>query len=783
MAKGNIPFLAFNRGLIAPSALARVDLSRTALAAEVMTNWLPKTQGEMRLRPGTKYVGSTLHDTGAYFIEFVASTEDVALLELTDSTMRVWLGSDAHNLSLLDRPLVSTTLSLTDTGWYKDCDGGGTKVFAGVNSLPIFTAGDNNVKNGVTISASASSSSAWKVSDGNPNNPWLTLNAPPQWIKVDYGVGTKLETVILTCDDASSATDDTPDAWTLEGSHNDTGASNNWATVFSVSGSTSWSPGETRSYTDTGYTDTGSIAYQYYRFRMTSTQTDDDINVGELKLIQPAAVSSDTGQVIFGGSGLVLNAGAKGSTARAVKAVAIADTGMFNIEHSLDVDVSRGPVVLRVGNIDGGDDLIAETSLATGYHNLAFTPLSSPFYVSFQSSEQVDRIVSSCAIGDSGTVELITPWNNSALDNVRYDQSADVVFVDCADIQPTRIERRGTGRSWSVVNYEPRFGPYRGRSSSARLDLSERYGNVNMTSDLPYFKSGHVGALFQLTHGGQNFVQKLGNYRAATEAVTVTGISDTGLATTNNERRISFTVTGTYGGTIEIQRSFDGPDYGFHPFTPNFAATATSSDTGTFTRTIDDRDNNVTVWYRAEMTSYTSGTAFVTTTYKNGLRTATVKVTGFNTNQNVDVEIVREPSDTGPTSDWAEGSWSGYRGYPSAVALHEGRLAHAGLANIWLSASDDYDNFDEFIEGDAAPINRTFGSGPVDNIYYLLSLQRLIAGSAGAEISIKSSSIDEVLTPENAAARYFSSQGSANVRAVRRDQEGYFVQRSNRRFY
>ena len=65
MPRQNVPLLSFNRGIISPKALARVDLDRTRLSAEIMRNWLAKTQGAMTLRPGTKHFGSSLNDTGA----------------------------------------------------------------------------------------------------------------------------------------------------------------------------------------------------------------------------------------------------------------------------------------------------------------------------------------------------------------------------------------------------------------------------------------------------------------------------------------------------------------------------------------------------------------------------------------------------------------------------------------------------------------------------------------------------------------------------------------------
>jgi len=88
----NASLIAFNRGLISPTALARVDLDRSRLSAEIMTNFVPSKVGSMRIRPGTKYFGSSRNDSGAEFIEFVATTEDVALPEITHNKMRVWVG-------------------------------------------------------------------------------------------------------------------------------------------------------------------------------------------------------------------------------------------------------------------------------------------------------------------------------------------------------------------------------------------------------------------------------------------------------------------------------------------------------------------------------------------------------------------------------------------------------------------------------------------------------------------------------------------------------------------
>lgn len=782
MPRGNFPILALNRGILSPLALARVDLDRTALSAEVMTNWLPNTIGAMRLRPGTKYLGSSYADTGAQWIEFVAATDDTALLEITPGRMRVWIDD-----ALLERPHVDTTVSLSDTGW-SNISTGGAGASTAVDLIPVMTGATTS---GVTMSANSANTldstlgdrSAWRAGDNDVSSYWADTGffeggSLPSWIQVDFGAGNSKNVFSYTIRgrEVSGGLDNNPRSWLLYGNHSDTGAfPASWTFLDSGGDQTGWAVGERRSFT------IGSPgSYRVYRLYITEITGGGDLSgeacINELELFATAGSS----QAQFSAQGLVLNATAVGSLASVQRAVTL-DTGDRNVEHGISIQVIRGPVTFRVGSSAGNDDYIRETSLGTGYHNLAFVP-DSTFYVTISSNEIVDRIVGSVDIADTGTVMVPNPWGADDLDNIRYDQSADVIYVAANDVQQQKIERRGTGRSWSVVEYAPTNGPfYPSRSSSAKLSVSQRYGNTTMNSDVPFFRAAHVGALVRAFHQGQSGKWLLGATNAATGAIEVTGISDTGAPTSSNERRIVFTVTGSWVGAITIERSFDGEDIGFHAAQTNFSSSGKVTDTGTNTFTIDDEDDNVRAWYRARVTSYTSGVATVVVTYGGGGVTGVARITDYQSNMAVGVEVISRFSDTGPTDNWQEGRWSDAQGYPGAVALHEGRLAFAGGANVDLSVSDDYENFDETTEGESAPVNRTLGSGPVDDVYYLLSLQRLIAGTAGSEISLRSSSLDEPLTAQNSSAKVFSTQGSANLRPILVDSRAIFVQRSKQR--
>jgi hypothetical protein len=796
--------LSFNRGVISKTSLARTDLDRTRLSAEIMTNFLPKTQGPMILRPGTKYLGSSLNDTGAAWIEFVASVTQTALLELTNEKMRVWLPSDTGNtwetpvaagLDVpMSRPNVLTTLSITDTGW-DDLSSGGSVATQTASVIPQMTA---QTTSRVEMTASSSTATAfggrpWNAADRDNETMWRDTGpnntGVPSWLNVDFDTGAVTGNFVavkqysIRAAHTAATLDNAPRAWRLITGNYDTGTyatdTGKWTLEDERSAQIDWSVSEKRTFTPAG-ADTGTIeARRHWRLYVTAVDTGNtagdasrELNIAEVEMFSDSDITQQ----------FVLNASAIGSVAKVQKRVVV-DTGDRNIEHSLDIQVSRGPVTLRVGSSAGDDDYVSEADIGTGYHNLAFTPEGN-FYVVLQSEEQVDRIVQNLTIGDSGTVELITPWAGEDLDNVRYDQSADVVYVDCLDVKPYKIERRGSGRSWSVVEYRPDNGPFlSARTSKAKLGIGAKYGNTQMFANQPFFRPSQEGSLFKITHEGQSGKWLLGAADAKTNVIEITGISDTGTPGTTNERRLTIAASGTYTGQITIERSFDGPDFGFKRVTADYVTTGSARDTGTFTTVIDDRDDNVTVFYRARVNSYTSGAATVNATYNNGSVTGTARVTSYVSNTEVDVEVLENFSDTGSSDSWREGAWSERRGYPTAVALHEGRLAHAGNANIWLSVSDDYENFDDEVEGESAPIARTLGSGPVNTVQYLLSLLRLIAGTTGSEIAIKASSLDETLTSTNSAAGAFSTQGSASLRAVKLDNKGLFVQRSQERLY
>ncbi len=439
------------------------------------------------------------------------------------------------------------------------------------------------------------------------------------------------------------------------------------------------------------------------------------------------------------------------------------------VEHALRVDVTRGPVVFKVGSTSGGDDYIRVTTLDTGQHSLAFTPTGN-FHIWFGNALTRPVLISACTVEAAGVVSIPTPWTFDKVASIRAEQSADVVFIACEGVQQRKIERRAA-RSWSVVAYEVDDGPFRIQNvSGLTLTPSALTGLITLTASRDLFRTTQVGSLWRITSKGQLVSANLSGGNQFTNTINVVGVGDRRAATVE--------ITGTWVGSIVRQRSFDSADGPWEDVEPVYT-------TINKTETFNDGFNNSIIWYRFGFPSggYTSGTAFVTIHYAAGSIDGIVRTTGYISTTQMQASVIRPLGALTASDDWAEGAWSDFRGWPSAVAFHDGRLWWAGKSNLWGSVSDGFNSFDDAIEGDSGPISRSIGSGPVDRISWLLSAKRLFIGGDAAERVAQASTLDEVLTPTNLGMREASTLGSANVPAVRVDATGFFVQRGGARVY
>lgn len=587
--KSHNAVLSFNRGLLSRLGLARLDLARTSLSAEIMSNWMPRILGSMSLRPGLQYTGATKSNNKSRSLPFVFAITDTARIEITEGVLRVWVADVLVTRGAVTAAVTNGAFTTDVTGWTDSDEGGAT--------------------------------SAWLTGG------YLAL----------LGDGTN------------------------------------------------------------------------------AAIRDQQVTVNEA-----------------------------------------------NTEHALRITIARGPVTLRVGSTAGGDEYLEEQILGTGVYSLVFTPTGN-FHIRLASRESHTTLVDSVAVEAAGVMEFTVPWQEEDLPRIRYVQSGDVIYEACRGFQQRVIARHGAG-SWSVSLYEPIDGPFRAiNATPTTIAPSALSGDITLTASKSLFRSGHVGALWKIDSIGQTVTDAFSAENDFSGAIRVTGIG--------GQRSFGIQITGTFVGTLTLQYSV--AEIG------NWVDVATYT-TVTSTSYSDDLDNQI-IFYRIGIKtgSYTSGTANISLSFTSGSITGIARITAYTSPTVVSAVVLQDFGATTASTDWWEGQWSDHRGWPSAVSLHEGRIWMGGNDKILGTISDDFTGYDDDFEGDAGPISRNIGEGPVENINWMMSLGRLIIGTesssaninpvrmeANSILSARSNSFDEPLTPTNFNLKY------ANTTAVYVDQSG-----------
>jgi hypothetical protein len=142
MPKQIRPTLAFNRGVISLMGLARVDLERSALSAEIQRNFMPRLLGSMSLRPGLEYIGETNNDEQAKTMDIVYGPGIAAQLEFTDETLRVRVDDELVTRPAVTAAITNGTFTTNVTGWTDGDESGSLSQWRTGGYLALFGSGN-----------------------------------------------------------------------------------------------------------------------------------------------------------------------------------------------------------------------------------------------------------------------------------------------------------------------------------------------------------------------------------------------------------------------------------------------------------------------------------------------------------------------------------------------------------------------------------------------------------------------------------------------------------------
>ena len=360
--------------------------------------------------------------------------------------------------------------------------------------------------------------------------------------------------------------------------------------------------------------------------------------------------------------------------------------------------------------------------------------------------------------GSSDPIEVSTPYGEDELADLKFTQSADVMYLVHPLFAPRKITRT-SHTAWSIAEVAFERGPMQDDNTGTVTFLaSGRTGNVNVTASSSTFVSTDVGRLIKVHDG----VTKITSLTSATVVATT------------------------------VQENADGRS----ELMPAYTAATISAHEG---------DPSSTGLEHNDRYQDTAG-QFIAQGFKEGQK---ITVTGFTTgnNNNSSAIIVRVTEDTlllAPSSDvtdeaagdsvtiagdltasteWALGAFSGTTGFPSAVAFYEQRLVFASTTaqpqTLFFSVGGSFEDFNGGVN-DTDALTYTLGSNQVNIIRYLQAGRVLLVGTSGGEFVV-SSSEQAPLSPTNASVKRQATYGSANIQPVQVANTTLFIQRAKRK--
>ena len=440
-------------------------------------------------------------------------------------------------------------------------------------------------------------------------------------------------------------------------------------------------------------------------------------------------------------------------------------TAYPDIKATFHFRTTRRPIRLSIGTTPGGRELVDNVTYLPGDHCISFTPGAASYSMDFVLDEEGVATVESLTPAASSLepLELTTPWAAAKLRGLRHAQSLDVQWWCHRSYQTRVLEHRGPD-SWSLRKLEPINGPFDPvNSSDTTLAVSQKTGVATLTANRPLFRTLDVGALIRLTHTGQFKTENLSTLNETTDVIEVTG--------TGSSRNFHYEVSGTFVGTIELQRSVGN--------TASWTTIASLTAPTAGPIGVNDGLTNQIVYYRLICTAYTSGTAVASLSYSGGTTDGVARIVTLGADNSASVDILTAFASTQPTVDWSWGSWSDRLGWPATVTLTDGRLLFKRDDRYWISKGDDYESFAIGALPDDAISKRSSGTGA--RARWLVASDTIYVGMSDLAGWIGTNIDGDPIMPENVRCRLPSSKGAANASAIAHEGGAVYIGRAGRR--
>jgi len=339
--------------------------------------------------------------------------------------------------------------------------------------------------------------------------------------------------------------------------------------------------------------------------------------------------------------------------------------------------------------------------------------------------------------GGAVPIEVVTPWDDTELDDLKYVQRADTMFL-AHPSHPMRKLVRFSNTSWklSQVTWEVPPSEEIGERPTTTVTLSATSGAaVVATAAAASFEAGDVGRYIE-SGAGRGIVTIYTSSTVVTvnipaaDAFAAVGpvASQAWKITESPKQALTPSIVGPVGVAITLTLGAAG--------WKNLAANV---HVGSY---VEVNDGLV------EITGYTSTTV----------------VTGI-------VRSVLSAVTAAPSGAWLlrQVAWNAVDGYPRAVGLYQQRLIAGGTTNfpnfVWGTRTAEYFNFADGVD-DSDGFVFPLDSDQLDVIEHLPATKRILPLTQGQEWSLFGG-VEKPLAPTNVKADPETAYGCSIVRPLR----------------
>ena len=360
-------------------------------------------------------------------------------------------------------------------------------------------------------------------------------------------------------------------------------------------------------------------------------------------------------------------------------------------------------------------------------------------------------------VSGGSPVEFTTPYTTAQLDQIKFAQTADVMYIAHPSHAPRKITRTAH-TAWTVTEVDLQRGAMLDQNlTTTTLTANGRTGSVTITASTNTFVSTDVGRLVKLHKG----FAKITNFSSATS--------------------VTATVQELEDGRAELMPTYAASTLSFHEGDPSATGLEHND------RIEDSAGNFITQGFENGMKITISGTSS-----NNASGKLIVDVTDTVITLAPGIDLTDESAGSSFTltgdliadSNFSLGAFSETTGFPAAVAFYEQRLVFAGTSSqpqtIFFSQSGDFENFERGTNDDDGLVY-TIGSNEVNVIRYLASGRQLIVGTSGGEFIVRASGFDEPLKPNNTQIKQQTTYGSADIQPMQVGNATLFLQRAKRK--